>query len=94
MKFPSGNTGSANVFHNAHDGILCDADMLFSLLSYLCVWVFHLHVCVCTACVPDTHKGQNTASDAHLELELQTIVSYRLGAGNQTYVLSKNSQCL
>lgn len=47
----------------------------FSSLFLLWVWVFCLHVCLCTICMPDAHENQKTASDS-LELVLQKVVSH------------------
>lgn len=47
---------------------------LFMLLMY----VFYVHICMC---VPDTHRKQKRASDS-LGLELQMVISHRMGAGN------------
>jgi hypothetical protein len=35
----------------------------------------------CTTCMPRAHGGQKTVLDL-LELDLQTVVSYHMGAGN------------
>jgi hypothetical protein len=51
------------------------------LLFILCVWVFHLHVCLCTACVPRVDGppqrvlGSSGAGVAG---------SHHVGSGNQT----------
>lgn len=47
-------------------------------------FVLHMHVGV--------HKGQNKSLDL-LELELQAVLSYCVGAGNRVQVLSKSSLC-
>lgn len=44
----------------------------------LCVWLFCLHIYLCTAYVPDAHGGQRQAWDL-LELELQILVSPQSG---------------
>lgn len=54
----------------------------FSKNCVLCVWVFCLHVCLCTMCVPGAYRGQKKVLDS-LELELQTDV----GARNWTWVV-------
>lgn len=55
------------------------------IMFNLCMWVlFCLYVCLCTACIPDVHrgqKGQKRAPDP-LELELQVVVSHHMDAGN------------
>jgi len=51
--------------------------------------MFCLHECllsVCTACVPHTLRGQKRVSDP-LELELQGVVSYRVGRENGIHIL-------
>jgi hypothetical protein len=47
---------------------------------------------VLPACMSGTLRGQKMASD-QLELELQTVESCHVGAGNQT-PLCKSSQCV
>lgn len=54
-------------------------------LFILYVWMF-LHVRLYTMFVPGDCKGQKRASDP-LELDLKTIMSYQVGAGNQILVL-------
>jgi hypothetical protein len=44
-------------------------------------------MCMCSVFVPDTHRGQNKALNP-LKLELQTVISQHVGAGNRTWVLS------
>lgn len=44
-----------------------------SNLFILCIYVFCLHVCLCTTYVPDAQRGQKTESDP-LELELKMAV--------------------
>ena len=44
---------------------------------------FFLQVCLRTMCVPGACGGQKRVSDP-LELELQKVVSHRVGAGNGT----------
>lgn len=45
--------------------------------------MFAYMYCKCTACVPGAHGSQRGVSDA-LELELQMIMWYHVGDGNQT----------
>ena len=47
-------------------------------------------VCVCMNA--SVLRVQNTASDP-LKLEFQTVVSYHVGAGDQTWVLHKSNIC-
>ena len=45
------------------------------------VWMFYLHVCMCTMSVSDAYGGQKTVSDL-LELEWQMAVNYHVDAEN------------
>lgn len=61
--------------------------MLFILVEFfgffllvLYVWMFCLHICLCTVCVPCAYGDQRRAL-APLNLGLQMVVSYHLGAG-------------
>lgn len=58
----------------------------------LLVWVFCLPVCIPLACLFPWKQSQKRMSDL-MELELQAVVSCQVCAGNQTWVLSKSSQC-
>lgn len=50
------------------------------------VWVFDLHLCLCTMCTMcRVHKGQKQELDS-LRLELEQVVSHCVGAGNQNPV--------
>lgn len=49
----------------------------------LCVWVFGLHVCVCTTCAPGSFGGHK-GTLGPLKLELQMVVSCHAGAGTKT----------
>lgn len=51
-----------------------------------------VHACMCTPCMPDAQEGQKTVSDP-LEVELQMVVSQRVGVGNQTLVFPKTDKC-
>ena len=55
-----------------------------------CVWVL---ICMCTTHVPAAFRGQKRASDS-LGLELQTVVSHHVDAGNWTWVLCENKSAL
>ena len=44
---------------------------------------------ICAPCVCNAYRGQKRASDP-LKLELQTVLSHNVGAGNQTQVLGMN----
>ena len=50
------------------------------------------YVCMCPMHMFGGLRGQKKAWDS-LELELQMLVSCHVGAGNQTWILWKNSQC-
>jgi hypothetical protein len=50
-------------------------------LFTLCLWVFCLHVVICTMCIPCASKGQKKVLGT-LELELQMVVDYHVGALN------------
>lgn len=43
--------------------------------------MFWMHVCLCTAFMPGSHRGQKKVLDA-LNLELETILSYHVGIRN------------
>lgn len=64
-----------------------DIQTLFTLKIYLfvifCAWVLCLHMCISTTCVPGTCKGLKKVSDPQ-ELDLQTVVSLCVDAGNGT----------
>jgi hypothetical protein len=65
-------------------------DEIFSFGVYVCVWVFCLHVYLCTACVQCPWRPKRVSEP--LELELQVVVSCHGGAGNWTRVLWRTSQ--
>lgn len=50
----------------------------FKCFYFMCM--FCLHVCMCIICMPFAHRGQKRASGT-LELELQMVESYYVGAG-------------
>jgi hypothetical protein len=62
-------------------GLKACATMPGSLLLFYFMCMSVLTACVYTVCVPCVLRDQNTASD-WLEVEGQTVVSYREGAGN------------
>lgn len=51
-----------------------------------------LHICLCTICMPETHRGQKGALGP-LGLALKMVVNHHVGAGNWTQVLCESSQC-
>ena len=56
---------------------------------FICMGILR-HVCLCTIYVPGAHRSQQRRLGT-LELELQTIESHHVGAGNQIQVLWKSS---
>lgn len=50
------------------------------------VWVFYLHICLCITYMPGAQNSLKRASGP-LELDLEMVVSDRMGSGNQTLVL-------
>lgn len=61
----------------------------------LCLYVYQCFacLCLCTSGIPGASGVQKGASSDPLGLELQTVVNCCLGAGNQTWILHKSSQC-
>ena len=52
----------------------------FILFYFMCIdWMFHLHGCLCSECMPDALRGQKRVSDP-LELELQWAQMWILGS--------------
>lgn len=47
----------------------------------LSIWMFYLHACLYNMCVHGSHGGQERKLGAQ-ELELWTVVSCNVGAGN------------
>lgn len=37
--------------------------VIFICISNLCIWVFCLHIHMCTVCTPEAHEGQKMVSD-------------------------------
>lgn len=60
----------------------------FFYLFLLCLWVFCLHVWMCTTYVSGAHGGQKGEPEP-LEQELQKFISHHVGAGNWTQTLCK-----
>jgi hypothetical protein len=52
-----------------------------------------MHVYMCTVYMSGVHGGLKKVLDP-LELELSTVVSCHVGAGNQTWVLCKSTRTL
>jgi hypothetical protein len=44
----------------------------FSFKKFLHVWIFYLHVCTCTLCVPGIYRNQKRAPDPQ-KVEIQTL---------------------
>lgn len=64
---------------------------IFSIY-FLRVWIFFLHVCLCTIRVPDAPPGNKRTSDP-LELHLETVVSHQVAPGIEPGVLCKSKEC-
>ena len=62
---------------------------LKAFFSY--VWVFGLHLCLCTVCLPGSCRDWKAVSDS-LERELQALAGCHVGAATQIQVLWKSSQ--
>lgn len=73
----------------------CPHTDLFVSIFILCVWVPCLHLCLC---IPSTTwysvlEEARRACGIPWELELQTLSSFCVCAGNETQVLWKRSEC-
>lgn len=75
---------------------------LFFLTKYFfqfvlfCIFAFGQHVHMCTTCAPHVLLVPVKARREHwilLELELETVLSCRVCAGNRTWVLYKSNRC-
>lgn len=64
-------------------------DLLVSF--YTPMNTFCLHVCMGVACVSSARGDEKRKSNL-LKLQLQVLVSYQVGAGNQIQVLYKNKR--
>lgn len=66
-------------------GYLCSTRLILflNIIYTLCVRLLCLHVCFYIMCVPSAHWGQRRALDT-LKMELQTVVSSHVGAGDWT----------
>lgn len=53
--------------------------------------LMYMRVCKCTICTPGAHKGQKSTLDPQ-ELDLQKVVTHRVGGDDQTRVLCKSCQ--
>ena len=70
-----------SVFFTGAHKIALEETLSFLVKFYFIVRVFFLYVCLCSTCILRTHRGQERALDA-LDLELQTVVSCNVGAGD------------
>lgn len=62
--------------------MLVDLDVFLDLFVFIfCVWMFCLHVCLCTMCVSYVHRIQKNTSDLP-ELGLQMSLIHYAEAGN------------
>ena len=66
----------------------------FILLNFylMCLSVFCVDVCLWIACLPGPHTGEEKVFNS-LDSEVITVLSFDVGAGNQTLVLLNNRQC-
>lgn len=60
------------------------------LCSFLCAWVFCLHICICATCVLNVPGEQKWVSDP-LELKSQVVSSCHVGAQHGTQLFCKSS---
>lgn len=67
------------------------SNIFIHVFFILCVWVFYLHVYLCTACMSGTLRDQKRATDLS-KLGLQRVMNCNVGAGNPAQVLRKSSQ--
>ena len=58
----------------------------------MCLSVFCVDVCLWIACLPGPHTGEEKVFNS-LDSEVITVLSFDVGAGNQTLVLLNNRQC-
>lgn len=73
-----------------NNGVKC---LLFKIyFIILCVFVFSLHVCICTTWLPNAHRGQKRALDP-LGLESQIVLSHYVCPGIRTCVLCNRNKC-
>lgn len=59
-------------------------------LSFLCIWVFPLHVCQCTTCMPGAQRRYKRMLDG---ARVTDCCEPRVGARYRTQVLWKSIQC-
>lgn len=57
----------------------------------LYVWLFYMHLCIHSLCVPGAYGSKNEEMDT-LELELQVDVNFHVSSRNLTWVLRKSSK--
>lgn len=65
---------------------------ILCVMYFMYKWLTCIHVHVPTMCMPGVQEGQERMS-ASLELELQTVGSLHVCAGNSVWILWKSSHC-
>lgn len=55
------------------------------------MYVFPLHVCMCTICISGAHGGQKRALNPQ-EISFQIVVSHHVNVGNQIPIMWESSQ--
>lgn len=74
------------------DTFLTTLSFVFFLISFLRFFpLMYMRVCKRTICAPGAHKGQKSTLDPQ-ELDLQKVVTHRVGGDDQTWVLCKSCQ--
>lgn len=104
IRFLSNSSTVLSDFSIHSEGYLCKFILLFPMIYLLyryeylpaCEHVHRMcacspHVCVFTSCVQYLPRTEKVLE--HLELELQVVVSFHVGDGNETWVLFKISKC-
>lgn len=76
------------------DICILNAGFFFFLIYnfIFCIWGFCLHVCLCPICMPCAGGSKKMVVDP-LGLGLHRLLRHHVGAGNQTHILEKSSQC-
>lgn len=64
----------------------------FYFLSYFVSLGILLERCLCTMCMAGAHGGQKGRTEA-LDLEVQTVVSDHVGAGDQAGTSARAAHC-
>lgn len=63
----------------------------FKIIFYFISSVFCLHVCKCTTCMPGVWKPKKKKVLEPTKLELQTAVSFHVGAGSRAFISEENA---